>query len=359
MISLLTTVDFSLRTRCLCGFLTALIIGVVRGRSIIGLLSSHHIRQVFRTQQQVRDLAVLHGQKLGIPTMGGLLIAISSLLSLAVWVSFNDLVIMTLIIYFTSSLLGGADDALKIIRGKSLGLTSRQKLFCQAIITALVLCIASINPPINNLLKSTNWQLTDGKLEGLIFSIAIAIFYFFVIAGTTNAVNITDGIDGLAIANVIQCLLFFTVIALCSRSVDITRKSLLTYIAGAGELAVLCSCFVGGCLAFARFNWYPASVFMGDVGAIGLGGLLAGVAILLRQPFTLILVGSIFVVETISVALQITSKRFFKRKIFLMAPLHHHFELKGYSERAIVKTSFLIQFVCVAVAFLIIFHGCI
>jgi phospho-N-acetylmuramoyl-pentapeptide-transferase len=187
----------------------------------------------------------------------------------------------------------------------------------------------------------------------------IAIFYFLVIAGTSNGVNVTDGIDGLAITNVIQCLVFFTVTAFYSRDIGIAGKSLLTYISGAGELAVLCACFTGGCLAFVRFNWYPASVFMGDMGAIGLGGLLAGVAILLRQSFALLLVGSIFVVETISVALQITSKRIFKRKIFLMAPLHHHFELSGCSERMIVKVVFVIQALCVTAALYIVFHECI
>jgi phospho-N-acetylmuramoyl-pentapeptide-transferase len=148
------------------------------------------------------------------------------------------------------------------------------------------------------------------------------------------------------------------VVAFYSCDINVASKAHLTYIGGAGEVAVLCACFAGGSLAFTAFNWYPASVFMGDMGAVGLGGLLAGIAILLRQPFILILVGLIFVIETVSVVLQVTSKKIFRRKIFLMAPIHHHFELKGYSERSIVKVVFVLQAICLVAAFFIIFHGC-
>jgi phospho-N-acetylmuramoyl-pentapeptide-transferase len=336
-----------------------LVAGFVIAKPLINLLASHRIRQVFRTRQQVKDLAILHGQKLGVSTMGGIVVMIASLLSMAIWASFNDLVIMALMIYAVCSLLGAIDDILKIVREKSLGLTSWQKLFAQLLITALVLYVARESPPINNLLTNVEWSWFYGRFDQTTAYALIAVFYFLVIAGTSNGVNITDGIDGLAITNITQCFVFFTIVAFYSCDVGVAARSTLAYIGGAGELAVLCACFAGGCLAFTRFNWYPASVFMGDMGAIGLGGLLAGVAMLLRQPFILILVGLIFVVETVSVALQITSKRVFKRKIFLMAPLHHHFELSGYSERRIVKVTFVIQAICVAAALYVTFHGCI
>jgi phospho-N-acetylmuramoyl-pentapeptide-transferase len=270
---------------------------------------------------------------------------------------FNDLVVTALAVYLVCSALGGLDDLLKIIRRNSSGLSSWQKLFLQGLVTWFALRFAANNPPVYGLLVDVHWHWFRRLFEPDMALAALGIFYFFVVAGTTNAVNITDGIDGLAITNIMPCLAFFMVLAVCSCDAFAIPGTFLTYIAGAGELAVLCACFIGGCLAFCVFNLSPASIFMGDLGSIGLGGLLAILACMLRVPFILLIVGMNFVIETLSVAAQLTSKRLFKKKIFLMAPIHHHFELKGYTERQIVKVAIALQCIHLLVAFGIIFHG--
>ncbi|MDR1401828.1 MAG: phospho-N-acetylmuramoyl-pentapeptide-transferase [Puniceicoccales bacterium] len=348
--------QFSLYQRCWYGFLTAFLTGLAIGEPVIKFLIRHRIHQIFRPRQQVHNLAILHGPKAGVPTMGGVIVLLASFAAMALWAAFNDLVIVTIIIYLACTALGALDDAMKLIKGNSKGLTSWQKLLVHGLITYLLWRIVAKNPLLDNLITQVNWRWFVAKFSPGNALVVIFIFYFFVIAGTSNAVNLTDGVDGLAITNVIQCLVFFCVIAFYSRNVNVAGKSLLTYIAGAGELAVLCACFAGGSLAFFRFNLSPAFVFMGDMGAIGLGGLLAIIAILLRQPFVLLLIGSTFVIEAISVTLQVASKRLFRRKIFLMAPLHHHFELKGYSEHTIVGVVFIWQAICLGIAFYITFY---
>jgi phospho-N-acetylmuramoyl-pentapeptide-transferase len=288
--------------------------------------------------------------------MGGAMVLISSLTAVALWASPNDLVIVCVLFYLACTLFGAIDDLLKIGRGNSVGLTACQKLLLQALLTIVVLCVARQAPPINNLLTHVDWPWFSVTFSPGVALIVMLIFYFLVFAGTSDAVNITDGVDGLAITNIMQCLIFFAVLAFYSCDAGVARKSLLAYIGGAGELAVLCSCFAGGCMAFWRFNAYPASVFMGDMGSMGLGGLLAIVASLLRQPFMLLIVGLFFVIEALSVMLQLTSKRLFHKKIFLMAPLHHHFELKGYAENKIVKVVFWGQALCLLIGFCVIFH---
>jgi phospho-N-acetylmuramoyl-pentapeptide-transferase len=287
--------------------------------------------------------------------MGGILILIAALLSVLLWTSFNTLVTVTIIIYVLCTLVGALDDIVKIVMGRSKGLSYWQKLIFQALIAWYVAKLALSDPPLHGLLDFDWAHLKQFEPDGTLW--ILPVFYFLVIAGTSNGVNITDGVDGLAIVNVILCLFFLGVVAYFSRSVNVATHSLLTYSAGAGELAVLCSCFIGASLAFALFNCHPASVFMGDMGAIGLGGLLAIVALLLRVPFTLLLAGFIFVIETISVMLQVTSKKIFHRKIFLMAPIHHHFELRGCSEKKIVGAAVLIQLAATAAAFAIVFYG--
>jgi phospho-N-acetylmuramoyl-pentapeptide-transferase len=288
--------------------------------------------------------------------MGGILILLAAMGAVLLWTSFNSLVIVTVTVYILCTLVGALDDIVKIVMGRSKGLNCWQKLIFQGLITWGVVKLALSDPPLNNLLLHFDWQYFN-QFEPKDVLWGISIFYFLVLAGTSNAVNITDGVDGLAIANVMLCLLFLGIAAFFSRSVAVASHSLLTYSAGAGELAVLCFCFIGAGLAFALFNCHPASVFMGDMGSIGLGGLLAIVALLLRIPFALLLAGFIFVVEAISVMLQVTSKKVFRRRIFLMAPLHHHFELRGYSEKKIVGAAVLVQLAATAAAFIVVFYG--
>ncbi|MDR1528309.1 MAG: phospho-N-acetylmuramoyl-pentapeptide-transferase [Puniceicoccales bacterium] len=357
LVSLLFGKQYSLYERCVWGFVTAFVVALVVGKPIIRTLSKHQVRQVFRTKQQVKNLAILHDHKRGVPTMGGIIIALASFVAIAIWTSFNDLVITSLLVYLFCSLLGAADDILKIIKGNSKGVTSGQKLCVQALITGFIFYVASQNPPINSLLMHVHWKWFHGYFDPQIAMVIIVVFYFCVISGTSNAVNLTDGIDGLAIVNIALCFVSLAVCAFYANNINITRETMLSYIAGSTELAVLCACFAGGCFGFGIFNIHPASIFMGDIGSIGLGGLLAIVACLLRLPFILLTVGVIFVIETLSVMLQIASKKVFKKKVFLMAPLHHHFELKGFLESEIVKAAFCLQVICILITLFVIFYG--
>ncbi|MDR0693126.1 MAG: phospho-N-acetylmuramoyl-pentapeptide-transferase [Puniceicoccales bacterium] len=357
IVSLLFEKQYSLYERCMWGFVTAFVMALMIGKPIIRTLLKHQVRQVFRTKQQVKSLAILHDHKRGVPTMGGIIIALASFVATAIWASFNDLLIISLLVYFLCSLLGAADDILKIIKGNSKGVTSRQKLCVQALITGFIFYIASQNPSIDHLLTHVHWKWFHGYFDPQMAMAVIVVFYFCVIAGTSNAVNLTDGIDGLAIVNIALCFVSLAVCAFYSNNVNVSRETMLSYIAGSTELAVLCTCFAGGCFGFGIFNIHPASIFMGDIGSIGLGGLLAIVACLLRLPFILPAVGIIFVIEALSVILQVTSKKVFRRKVFLMAPLHHHFELKGFLESEIVKAAFCLQVICILITLFIVFYG--
>ncbi|MDR3144259.1 MAG: phospho-N-acetylmuramoyl-pentapeptide-transferase [Puniceicoccales bacterium] len=354
IVELLSDAKLSLSKRCLCGFLTAIFIGWCIARPMIRWLSLHKIVQVLRTRQQVRELAVLHGSKEDTPTMGAIIILIASIASTLIWASLNDFIMVTLSVYLACTLVGALDDLLKISRINTVGVRGWQKLALLAVIVFILFSVVPHSSRIGNILTHVNWRWFNAMFSRQAAVIIVAIFCFFVIAGTSNAVNITDGVDGLAIANIMQCLVFFMVIAFYSCGPTAGRHPLITRIAGASEMAVMCACFTGGCAVFALFNAHPASVFMGDMGSIGLGGLLAIVAILLRQHFSLLIVGIIFVVEVLSVIIQMTSKKFFKKKIFLMSPIHHHFELKGYSEPKIVGAAFAIQIFCVLAALLVI-----
>ena len=335
----------------------ALIIGIVIGPKCIQLLSAHRIKQVFRTRQQVRELATLHESKAGIPTLGGIIIAIASLTSATLFVSFNDFVVLALGVYVLCSLVGLLDDLLKIVRDNSNGISSWQKLTGQCLISVLFLAIIFCSPQLKNNRLSVSWPWFNQTFSGGLGIFILISFYMLVLTGTSNAVNLTDGIDGLAISNLFFCFLFLSAMAFLSYDFSFATHSALTYSSSAKELAVLCACFAGGCFAFCAFNLHPASVFMGDMGSIGLGGLLAATAILLKIPLILPFVGIIFVMDTLSVILQISTLRLFKRRIFLMSPVHHHFELKGYSERTIVKSAFIIQIIGVIIAYSIIKYG--
>lgn len=356
LIHLISDSHFELYRRGLFAALTAFFVCLISGPFIIRLLKSHRIRQVFRTRQQVRDLAMLHESKAGTPIMGGLLILLGAMSSMLLWVSFNELVIIATCVYLSCTLLGIIDDSLKIFFNSSRGIHALYKLIVPALMVVMLYYIAKASPPLRHLLTYVDWEFLHAWTPRTVM-IAIAVFYFFVIAGSCNAVNLTDGIDGLAITNILMCFVFFAIISFSSCNFKLTEQSMLSYISGASELYVVCCCFAGACLAFCLFNLNPASIFMGDTGSIGLGGMLAIIAILLRQPFTLLLVGIIFVVEALSVMLQMTSKKIFRRKIFLMSPIHHHFELKGNSERRIVKTAFVIQCLCILLTLAIIFYG--
>ncbi|MGP9799988.1 phospho-N-acetylmuramoyl-pentapeptide-transferase [Rheinheimera sp. NSM] len=331
--------------RSILGILTSLLLSLYLGPKLIAALQRMQIGQVVRG-----DGPESHFSKKGTPTMGGLLILGAVLLSTLLWANLeNKYVWVVLFVLVSFGWIGFVDDYRKVIRKDPKGLIARWKYFWQslfAIATAAFLYFTAERPAETALLvpffKDVVPQL------GLLF---LALSYF-VIVGTSNAVNLTDGLDGLAIVPTIMVAAAFAIIAYASGNVNFSGYLNIPYLPHAGELVVVCAALVGAGLGFLWFNTYPAQVFMGDVGSLALGAVLGVIAILVRQEIVLFIMGGVFVMETLSVILQVGSYKLRGQRIFRMAPIHHHYELKGWPEpRVIVRFWILsIMFVLVGLA---------
>ncbi|MDP4590731.1 MAG: phospho-N-acetylmuramoyl-pentapeptide-transferase [Burkholderiaceae bacterium] len=350
---------------------TALLIGLVAGPSVIRKLAALKIGQAVRQNGPQTHLV-----KTGTPTMGGVLILISIGVSTLLWADWrNRFVWVVLIVTFGFGLIGWLDDYRKVVYRDPEGMPARQKFFWQAIIGLLasVYLAFAISAPAN----ADLWPLfRDWVASGLTMqlpnradlivpffksiSYPLGVFGFvalswFVIVGTSNAVNLTDGLDGLAIMPTVMVGAALGIFAYVVGRVDYSKYLLFPYIPGAGELMILCAALAGAGLAFLWFNAYPAQVFMGDVGALALGGMLGTIAIIVRQEIVLFIMGGVFVVETLSVMLQVGWYKYTKRKfgtgrrIFHMAPLHHHFEVKGWKETQVVVRFWIISMMLVLI----------
>jgi phospho-N-acetylmuramoyl-pentapeptide-transferase len=331
--------------RAILGILTSLLISLYFGPKLIAYLQKMQIGQVVRS-----DGPESHFSKRGTPTMGGLLILGSVLISSLMWANLsNKYVWVVLFVLVSFGAIGFIDDYRKVIRKDPNGLIARWKYFWQsvfAILTALFLYLTAERPAETALLvpffKDVMPQL------GLMF----IAFSYFVIVGTSNAVNLTDGLDGLAIVPTIMVASAFALIAYVSGNVNFSSYLNIPYLPHASELVVMCAGIIGAGLGFLWFNTYPAQVFMGDVGSLALGAVLGVIAILVRQEIVLFIMGGVFVMETLSVILQVGSYKLRGQRIFRMAPIHHHYELKGWPEpRVIVRFWILsIMFVLVGLA---------
>jgi len=315
---------------------TALLIGFALGPWLIAKLKAFKAAQAFRDAGEVGKLAELHAKKAGTPTMGGLLIFTSVTGSSLLWARPNPYVITALTVYAGLTLIGFLDDYLKITKKKSGGLSGRYKLLGQLVLTlgasAILLGSAESAPLMKQL-----W--VPFVKEPLLYSMPLLLFIpflFLVLAGSSNAINLTDGVDGLAIGCTVTVALAFGIMAYAAGHAIIADYLLLGFIPGSGELTIICSAMVAGSLAFLWFNAHPAQVFMGDTGSLALGGLVGVIAFMVQQPFTLIIVGGVFVMEAVSVILQVGSFKSRGKRIFKMAPIHHHFELKGWAETQVV-----------------------
>ncbi len=276
-------------------------------------------------QQQVReDGPRTHLSKKGTPTMGGLVFLAAALISLLLLAGTPSvLLLLAMLVTFWCAFIGWLDDYSKVSRSRSLGLKARTKLLGQLILTVLLVVF------LNLIGHST---VVDIPLAGTSADLGALypVLVFFMIVGTTNAVNLTDGIDGLAAGASIIALMAFLVI--CS-------------IAGLNQLAYFCAALVGGTFGFLVYNLHPAKLFMGDVGSLALGGAMAAVAVLAKIEFTLVMVGALFIVETVSVMIQVAFFKITGKRVFLMSPLHHHFELKGWSEWQVVTSLWAVAFI--------------
>lgn len=321
--------------------LTAFLASLIFGPFVINLLKRKQIgEKVIKKDSQVLD--ELHKVKQGTPTMGGIFIVLAIVLSTLLWADItNHYVVLAVSGTLWLALTGFLDDYLKQKKTVAKGLTAGAKIFSQLILGVIVgYLIIIFNPEGSRLdfpfLKDLSWNL------GLWY-ILVAVL---VIAGTSNAVNLTDGLDGLAIGCVSIAALAFAVLSYVSGNIKFSQYLLIPYIRGSGELTVFCASIFGAGLGFLWFNCYPASIFMGDVGSLALGGALGIVSLVIKKELLLVVVGGIFVLEALSVILQVFSFKFFKRRIFRCSPVHHHFQFLGLQESKII-----VRFWIVAILF--------
>ncbi|MEK6526320.1 MAG: phospho-N-acetylmuramoyl-pentapeptide-transferase [Nitrospirota bacterium] len=295
--------------------------------------------QEMRLGQQVRDDGPSrHLAKTGTPTMGGLLILFAVVLSTLLWADVTNRYVW-LVIFATVGfgLVGFVDDYLKVVRGRSKGLSASQKIIAQGLVALGIGLFFYFLPAYSTKLSVPFFKNFTPDLGLLYIPFAI-----LVIVGSSNAVNLTDGLDGLAVGPVMIAALAYTIVAYVVGNRITSEYLLIPYIEGAGELSVFTAAIFGSSLGFLWFNTYPASVFMGDVGSLPLGAALGTVAVVSKHELLLLLVGGVFVIEAISVIFQVVSFKSRGKRIFLMAPIHHHFEMKGWEEPKVVVRLWII-----------------
>jgi phospho-N-acetylmuramoyl-pentapeptide-transferase len=291
--------------------------------------------------QQIReDGPQSHLSKKGTPTMGGILIIFAVVISTLLWANLTiDYVWLILLVTVGFGLIGFIDDYRKFIGKNSRGVSGKVKIAAEILIALFVSIILYIKPGFNSQVAIPFFKTVLPNLGW-----GYVLLSTFIIVGAANAVNLTDGLDGLAIGPAIICFATYVMFAYFAGNVKVSAYLQIPYVVGAGELAVFCGALVGACLGFLWFNSYPAEVFMGDVGSLSLGGALGMMAIITKQEILLVIVGGIFVIETISVIFQVG---YFKltqgKRIFRMAPLHHHFELKGWAEPKVIVRFWVIS----------------
>jgi len=277
--------------------------------------------------------------------MGGALILLAIILPTLLWADLTNIYVwVTLLVISGYGAVGFIDDYLKVVRKNSDGISARQKMFWQIVI-ALIAMVLLYNNGLDTRLSFPFFKNVNPDLG--MFYIPFAIL---VIVGASNAVNLTDGLDGLAIGPMIIASATFLLLAYLVGNAKLSGYLQITGIQGAGELAILCGAMVGAGLGFLWFNAYPAQVFMGDVGSLSLGGALGIIAVITKNEFVLVIVGGIFVIEALSVIVQVISFRYWGRRVFRMAPIHHHFELKGWAEPKIIVRFWIISIVLALIA---------
>jgi phospho-N-acetylmuramoyl-pentapeptide-transferase len=282
--------------------------------------------------QQIREEGPAgHHGKAGTPTMGGLAIFIAIAVPFLILSDYRTSSLAVLATALVMAALGFADDITKLRRRRSLGVSGRTKLLVQALTAIALWVFVTESVGLNGDLKL---RVVDASVD---LGLAYPVLIFLVLAGATNGVNLTDGLDGLAAGCAAIVLLTYTVMTFITNGQD--------------DLALLSACLVGACVGFLWFNSFPASVFMGDTGSLGLGGAIAALAVVTQTELLLIVIGGIFVIEALSVAIQVFAFQRFRRRVFLMAPIHHHFELAGWSETKIILRFWIIAAICAAIGF--------
>jgi phospho-N-acetylmuramoyl-pentapeptide-transferase len=313
--------------RILFGGTAALLICIFLSPKFIEFLRRREFGQHIR-----EDGPEGHHLKAGTPTMGGLILFLAVSVAFLILTNFEWRSLGVFGAAIACALLGFADDYTKLMRRRSLGLRARTKLIVTIAISLGLWFIAEHKA---HLAPTLRLRFVD-------YEVNLGVFYplviYLVVAGTTSAVNLTDGLDGLAAGCAAIVLLAYLAI---------------TFITGEYDLAMLAGCLIGGCIGFLWFNAFPATIFMGDTGSLGLGGAIAGLAVMTKTELLLVLLGGIFVIEALSVALQVISFQTTRKRIFLMAPIHHHFELRAWSETKIILRFWIVAAICCAIGFTI------
>lgn len=331
-----------LTLRAILGVLTALVISFVVGPEMIRRLERYQIGQPVRT-----DGPQTHLEKAGTPTMGGALILVAITVSTLCWADLsNRYVWVVLLVTISFGAIGWVDDYKKLVLKNSTGLSARAKIFWQSLValgTAFFLYATAISP------AETTLIVPFFKDVGLTLGWLYILMVYLVVVGSSNAVNLTDGLDGLAILPTVLIAGALGVFAYTTGNAKFAVYLGIPYIRDASEIVVFCGALVGAGLGFLWFNAYPAMVFMGDVGALALGAALGIVAVLVRQELVFMIMAGVFVMETVSVILQVASYKLTGRRIFHMAPLHHHFELKGWPEPRVIVRFWIITVILVLI----------
>ncbi len=328
--------------RAIFAALTGMLIVLFYCPKYIQALIKLQIGQVVRS-----DGPQSHLQKSGTPTMGGFLILIAFSISILLWGDLsNQYIWIAIFVTLGFGMIGCVDDYRKITKKNSKGLSAKQKLLAQSVIALIAIGVLYFNSK-----GDADTQFIIPFVKHAVFQLGLFYFLFsyVVIVGASNAVNLTDGLDGLALMPAILVLIALSIFAYVAGNFLFSKYLVLPYIVGSGELMVFCSALVGAGLGFLWYNAYPAQIFMGDVGSLSIGAALGIVAVMIRQELLLFIMGGIFVAETISVILQVGSYKLRRKRIFKMAPLHHHFELSGWSEPKIIARFWIITVILVLI----------
>ncbi len=322
--------------RAICAGVTAFVLSLAFGNLVIRKLISLKFGQPIRTATEVHKLHELHGSKKGTPTMGGVLLIGTVVVSTLLWAKPENPFVW--LVLFSTVFMGGIglyDDWLKVSKKSSDGISSRMKFALQCLLAGIFTVFLLLNPKVSTIAQQLYFPfIKDPLLPSMgLFSF---IFFLLVIVGTSNAVNLTDGLDGLATGCTATVAATYAVLVYVAGNIKAASYLQIPYVAYSGELAVLCVALLGACLGFLWWNAHPARVFMGDTGSLAIGGMLGSVAICCKQEILLVIVGGVFVIEAMSVIIQVASFKLTGRRIFKMSPIHHHFELSGWKENTVI-----------------------
>jgi phospho-N-acetylmuramoyl-pentapeptide-transferase len=331
--------------RAIAAAVTAFLVTLIFGNFIIQKLTVLKLGQPIRGAAEVHRLAELHGVKQGTPTMGGVLVIGAVFISSVLWARpDNRFVWLTLFSMIYLGALGFVDDYLKVTKKKSDGISGRIKLVFQLALAAIVTSVFLSSPLLEVQARSLYVPFFKAPV---VTNMGWFTFVFFalVIVGSSNAVNLTDGLDGLAIGCTITVAFAYALLSYAAGNFRIAEYLQVPFYPFAGELTVVCSALVGAGLGFLWFNCHPAKVFMGDTGSLAIGGMIGVVAICSKQELLLVVVGGVFVIEAVSVILQVFSFKMTGRRIFVMSPLHHHFELTGWKENIVIVRFWILSII--------------